>query len=53
MPQEESLDSLKGRGGTLVASPEGFFVKGTKGPLREGELERAAGWAKGIVESKK
>jgi flavodoxin len=46
-------DNLKGKGGTLVASPEGFFVKGTKGPLREGELERAADWAKGILESKK
>ena len=45
--------NLKGKGGTLVASAEGFFVKGTKGPLREGELERAAGWAKGILESKK
>ena len=45
--------SLKTKGGTLVASPEGFFVKGTKGPLKEGELERAAGWAKEIVRSKK
>jgi flavodoxin len=45
--------TLKGKGGTLVASPEGFFVKGTKGPLKEGELERAAGWAKGILERKK
>jgi len=41
--------SLKKKGGTLVVSPEGFFVKGTKGPLKEGELERAAGWAKGIA----
>jgi len=45
--------NLKGKGGILVASPEGFFVKGSKGPLREGELERAADWAKGILESKK
>ncbi len=45
--------NLKGKGGTLIASPEGFFVKGTKGPLKEGELERAASWAKGILESKK
>jgi flavodoxin len=45
--------NLKGKRGALVASPQGFFVKGTKGPLKEGELERAAGWAKGIVESKK
>jgi flavodoxin len=46
-------DSLKRKGVTFIVSPEGFLVKGTKGPLEEGELERAAGWAKGIVESKK
>ncbi len=45
--------NLKGKGGTLIASPEGFFVKGSKGPLKEGELERAVGWAKGILETKK
>ena len=41
-------DHLKRKGGTLIASPEGFFVKGGKGPLKEGEEERAAGWAKAI-----
>ncbi len=46
-------DSLKRNGGALIASPEGFFVKGREGPLKEGELERAADWAKGILESKK
>ena len=45
--------NLKRKGGTLIASPEGFLVTGTKGPLKEGELERAAGWAKGMLESKK
>ncbi len=40
---------LKARGGNLVVPPEGFFVKGTKGPVKEGELERAAGWVKAIV----
>ena len=45
--------NLKKKGGTLIVSPEGFFVTGNKGPLKEGELERAAGWAKGILESKK
>jgi flavodoxin I len=45
--------NLERKGGTLVASPEGFFVTSTKGPLKEGELERAAAWAKGILESKK
>lgn len=45
--------NLKGKGGTIIASPEGFFVKGTKGPLKEGQLERAAAWAKGILKSKR
>jgi len=45
--------NLKGKGGTLIASPEGFFVTGLKGPLKEGELERAAAWAKGLLQSKK
>jgi flavodoxin len=44
---------LKKKGGTLVLPPEGFFVKGTRGPLKDGELERAAAWAKEIVRGKK
>ena len=44
-------DILKDNGGRLVASPEGFIVKGQKGPLKEGELERAALWAKETVKS--
>ena len=46
-------DSLKDKGGRLAAVPEGFIVEGTKGPVKEGELERAADWAKGILESNK
>jgi flavodoxin I len=46
-------NNLKKKGGNLIASPEGFFVTGGQGPLKEGELERAADWAKGILESKK
>jgi len=46
-------DNLKKKGATLVASPEGFLVTGGQGPLREGELERAANWAKGILQGKK
>lgn len=44
--------SLKEKGGTLILSPEAFYVEGTEGPLKEGELERAAAWAKEIVKSK-
>jgi len=45
--------ALKKKGGTLAVPPEGFLVKDREGPLKEGELERATNWAKGIVESKK
>jgi len=40
--------TLKKKAGELVVPPEGFFVGGTEGPLKEGELERAADWAKQI-----
>ena len=39
-------DKLERKGGELIISPEGFFVKGTEGPLKDGELERAVDWAK-------
>ena len=42
-------DILKKGGGDLIAPPEGFFVADTEGPLKEGELERAAKWAWQIV----
>ena len=43
---------LKKKGGELIASPEGFYVQGMKGPLVEGELERAAAWARQIIAAK-
>jgi flavodoxin len=42
-------DKLVRKGGELAAPPEGFIVEGSEGPLRSGELERAAAWAKGIA----
>jgi flavodoxin len=45
--------SLKEKGGNLLLSPEAFYVEGTEGPLKEGELERAAAWAQEIVETRK
>jgi flavodoxin len=42
---------LKEKGGTLAA-PGLFLVKGTKGPLVDGEEARAAAWARGIVVAK-
>jgi flavodoxin len=42
-------EKLKKSGGTLVVPPEGFYVKDSEGPLKDGELERAAVWAKTIL----
>lgn len=42
-------DSLVSKGGRLVTPPEGFLVKGMEGPLKEGELERAATWAEHLL----
>ena len=39
---------LKKKGGKLVVRPEGFLVEGMKGPLVQGELERAESWARQI-----
>jgi len=40
---------LEGSGANLLAPPEGFVVLGLEGPLKGGELERAVGWARGLV----
>jgi flavodoxin len=40
---------LKQKGGTLAGEPAGFMVKDTEGPLEDGELDRAAAWAKTLV----
>jgi len=39
---------LKRKGASLV-STDGFIVNGREGPLKEGELERAAAWAKQVA----
>jgi len=41
-------DQLAKKGGELAMPPEGFYVEGTEGPLKEGELERAKAWVKQI-----
>ncbi len=46
---EPIADKLRKKGGELAIPPEGFYVGGTEGPLLDGELERAAAWAKQIA----
>ncbi len=42
---------LAKKGGSLVIPPEGFLVKASEGPLKDGELERAADWVKLIIKT--
>ena len=44
-------DKLGKKAGELLIPPEGFFVTGTKGRLKQGELERAANWARQIAQA--
>lgn len=36
---------LQKAGGAMAAPPEGFYVEDIEGPLKSGEIERAAAWA--------
>ena len=45
-------NNLKRKGGNLISTPAGFFVTGSKGPLKDGELERATGWAQELGKNK-
>jgi len=41
--------SLLSKGGELILPPEGFIVNDREGPLKDGELERAAAWGKMLL----
>lgn len=45
--------ALERRGGNPATFPEGFFVEGTKGPIKDGELERANNWIQECVNNLK
>lgn len=40
---------LRDQGYRLAIEPQSFFVKGTPGPLEEGELERASEWGRTLA----
>ncbi|MBN1683285.1 flavodoxin family protein [Candidatus Bathyarchaeota archaeon] len=44
-------DYLKKKGSDIIIKPTGFYVKSTKGPLKEGEVERANNWIKEIIKN--
>lgn len=47
---EPIAKSLVRKGGKLAGDTIGFVVSGREGPLKEGELERAAKWANSLME---
>jgi len=46
---EPIAKALKKKGAELVVPSEGFFVNDREGPIKDGELERAAEWAQSLV----
>lgn len=48
---ESMQKRLTGKGGAPAAPAGGFLVKASEGPLKEGELERAAEWGRRIAEN--
>lgn len=44
-------NKLEKKGGELIILPEGFFVKDSEGPLKDGEIGRAVDWAKLITKT--
>lgn len=46
---ERLRSELSEQGCTILGEPGAFVVTGQEGPLRDGELERAAAWAMDIV----
>lgn len=39
---------IKKAGGTMLADPETFFVKGNEGPLEKGEIDRFQKWLEAV-----
>jgi flavodoxin len=40
---------LRKKGARVIGTPGDFYVTGSEGPLKDGEIERAAAWAKNVI----
>ncbi len=40
---------LQEKGGDLLLMPEGFYVKDSEGPLKDGEIDRAVNWSRQLI----
>jgi len=43
--------ALRASGADIISEPMPFYVGGTKGPLRSGEIDKAGSWAKTLLTS--
>ena len=43
--------TLRDQGADMISEPMPFYVQGSEGPLRPGEIEKAARWGKSLLES--
>lgn len=46
---KKMTESLKAGGAEIISKPMPFYVKGSEGPLRSGELDKAAAWAADLL----
>lgn len=46
---EPMAKKLVQKGGRQALAPEGFYVQGSEGPMKDGEITRAAAWAAVIL----
>jgi flavodoxin len=46
---KKMTESLKAGGAEIVSKPMAFYVRGSEGPLRSGELDKATTWAKDLL----
>jgi flavodoxin len=42
-------ERLAKKGGRLITGPQGFYVTGEEGPLKQFEIERAARWSSNLI----
>lgn len=47
---EPMMKALVQKGATVSARPEGYYVKASEGPLKDGEFDRAVDWARGLIQ---
>lgn len=43
--------TLRNSGADIISEPMPFYVQGSEGPLRPGEIEKAARWGKSLLEA--